>query len=120
MIKLDRLLDTKYTQEELKTMISQFKVGQEVRLTNDCLLWIKNNAYYMHTIGAKQEDGIITKKNAEESFFIDLFISNNYPYQAVITEILSDVGDRFPGARLKVTLPHGLSKIMIQSVIDFY
>lgn len=120
MNKFDRLLDTKYTQEELKSISSEFKVGQEIRLTDECLLWIKNNTYHMHTIGLKEEDGIITKKMAEESFFIDLFISNNYPYKAVITEMLSDVGERIPGARIKITLPHGLEKIIIQSVFDFY
>lgn len=120
ILNMDRLLDTKYTKEQLTAMINEFKIGQEVKLTEQCLLWIKENTYYFHTVGAVRENGVIPKEYAESSFFIDLYISNNLPYKAEIVGFLSDVGTKAPGARIKITLPNNQSTTMIQSVLDFY
>lgn len=118
--KLDHLLDIRYTKEKLKEMIDELSVGQEVQFTNDCLSWIKKHAYYMHTVGAMEEGGVIMRDSAEGSFFVDLYIGNGFQYKAEILQFIDDVGDNTPGARLKITLPNGLERTSVYSVIDFF
>ena len=118
MFNLDRLLDSKYTNEELKEILSDFKIGQKVKFRDRHLEWLKHNSYEMHTIGGTTDNGVVMKKTAEHSLFIDLYLGNGFPYKAEIVEFLGDVGDG-PGAKIKITLPNKMSIVSIVFVLDF-